>query len=34
MVSDFGRMFVSNGDGLDYGWGSYYFVVGGVVKGK
>lgn len=33
-ASDFGRTFVSNGDGSDHGWGSHHFVVGGAVKGK
>lgn len=33
-ASDFGRTFVSNGDGSDHGWGAHHFVVGGAVKGK
>lgn len=32
-ASDFGRTFVSNGDGTDHGWGSMHFVLGGAVKG-
>ncbi|GJI91805.1 DUF1501 domain-containing protein [Duganella hordei] len=33
-ASDFGRTFLSNGDGTDHGWGSHHFVFGGAVKGK
>lgn len=33
-ASDFGRTFVSNGDGSDHGWGAHHFVVGGAVNGK
>ena len=32
-ASDFGRGFVSNGDGTDHGWGSHHFVMGGAVRG-
>jgi uncharacterized protein (DUF1501 family) len=32
-ASDFGRTFVSNGDGTDHGWGAHHFVMGGAVKG-
>jgi len=32
-ASDFGRTYVSNGDGSDHGWGSHHFVVGGAVRG-
>lgn len=32
-ASDFGRTFLSNGDGTDHGWGSHHFVMGGAVKG-
>ncbi len=32
-ASDFGRTYVSNGDGSDHGWGSHHFVVGGAVQG-
>jgi uncharacterized protein (DUF1501 family) len=32
-ASDFGRTFISNGDGSDHGWGNHHFVVGGAVKG-
>lgn len=31
--SDFGRPFVSNGDGTDHGWGGHHFVIGGAVRG-
>lgn len=33
-ASDFGRTFVTNGDGTDHGWGSHHFVFGGAVNGK
>jgi uncharacterized protein (DUF1501 family) len=33
-ASDFGRTFLSNGDGTDHGWGSHHFVFGGAVRGK
>lgn len=33
IVFDFGCMVIDNGNGIDYGWGGYYFVVGGVVQG-
>lgn len=32
-ASDFGRTFLSNGDGTDHGWGSHHVVMGGAVKG-
>lgn len=32
-ASDFGRMFTSNGDGTDHGWGAHQFVMGGAVQG-
>ncbi|HEV8579233.1 MAG TPA: DUF1501 domain-containing protein [Thermoanaerobaculia bacterium] len=32
-ASDFGRTFISNGDGSDHGWGSHHFVLGGAVSG-
>jgi uncharacterized protein (DUF1501 family) len=32
-ASDFGRTFLSNGDGSDHGWGSHHMVVGGAVRG-
>jgi len=32
-ASDFGRTFLSNGDGTDHGWGSHHFVMGGAVRG-
>jgi uncharacterized protein (DUF1501 family) len=32
-ASDFGRTFLSNGDGSDHGWGSHHLVVGGAVQG-
>ena len=32
--SDFGRTLTSNGNGVDHGWGSMHFVMGGAVKGK
>jgi uncharacterized protein (DUF1501 family) len=32
-ASEFGRQFVSNGDGADHGWGSTHFALGGAVKG-
>ncbi|HBL26416.1 MAG TPA: hypothetical protein DD490_06240, partial [Acidobacteria bacterium] len=28
-ASDFGRTYISNGDGSDHGWGSHHFVMGG-----
>lgn len=33
-ASDFGRTFVTNGDGTDHGWGGHHFVVGGAVRGR
>lgn len=33
-ASDFGRTFVTNGDGTDHGWGSHHFVFGGAVNGQ
>lgn len=33
-ASDFGRTFVTNGNGTDHGWGSHHFIVGGAVKGR
>jgi uncharacterized protein (DUF1501 family) len=32
-ASDFGRTFLSNGDGSDHGWGSHHLVLGGAVQG-
>lgn len=32
-ASDFGRTYVSNGEGSDHGWGSHHFVLGGAVRG-
>jgi uncharacterized protein (DUF1501 family) len=32
-ASDFGRTFLSNGDGSDHGWGSHHLIVGGSVLG-
>jgi uncharacterized protein (DUF1501 family) len=32
-ASDFGRTFLSNGDGSDHGWGSHHLIIGGAVKG-
>lgn len=32
--SDFGRTLASNGNGVDHGWGSMHFVMGGAVKGR
>jgi len=32
-ASDFGRTFLSNGDGSDHGWGSHHLIVGGAVHG-
>ena len=32
-ASDFGRTFLSNGDGTDHGWGGHHFVMGGAVRG-
>jgi uncharacterized protein (DUF1501 family) len=32
-ASDFGRTYVSNGDGSDHGWGGHHFVLGGAVRG-
>jgi uncharacterized protein (DUF1501 family) len=32
-ASDFGRTFISNGDGSDHGWGSHHIVLGGAVRG-
>lgn len=33
-ASDFGRTFVSNGDGTDHGWGAHHFVMGAAVRGR
>jgi uncharacterized protein (DUF1501 family) len=32
-ASDFGRTYLSNGDGSDHGWGSHHLIVGGAVNG-
>lgn len=32
-ASDFGRTYLSNGNGTDHGWGSNHFILGGAVKG-
>ncbi len=32
-ASDFGRTYVSNGDGSDHGWGANHLIVGGAVDG-
>ncbi len=32
-ASDFGRTYISNGEGSDHGWGSHHFVLGGAVRG-
>lgn len=32
-ASDFGRTYISNGEGSDHGWGAHHFVVGGAVSG-
>jgi uncharacterized protein (DUF1501 family) len=32
-ASDFGRTYLSNGDGSDHGWGSHHLIVGGAVQG-
>lgn len=32
-ASEFGRQFVSNGDGSDHGWGGMHFVLGDAVQG-
>ena len=32
-ASDFGRTFVSNGEGSDHAWGSHHLVLGGAVRG-
>lgn len=32
--SDFGRTLASNGNGVDHGWGSMHFVMGGAVRGR
>ena len=32
-ASDFGRTYISNGNGSDHGWGSHHFVLGGAVRG-
>jgi uncharacterized protein (DUF1501 family) len=32
-ASDFGRTYVSNGEGSDHGWGAHHFVMGGAVAG-
>jgi uncharacterized protein (DUF1501 family) len=33
-ASDFGRTYVSNGEGSDHGWGAHHFVLGGAVTGR
>ena len=33
-ASDFGRTYVSNGDGSDHGWGAHHLVLGGDVRGR
>jgi uncharacterized protein (DUF1501 family) len=32
-ASDFGRTYISNGEGSDHGWGSHHLVLGGAVTG-
>jgi uncharacterized protein (DUF1501 family) len=32
-ASDFGRTYLSNGEGSDHGWGSHHLVLGGAVTG-
>ena len=32
-ASDFGRTYISNGDGSDHGWGAHHMIVGGAVDG-
>jgi uncharacterized protein (DUF1501 family) len=32
-ASDFGRTYVTNGNGSDHGWGAHHFVLGGAVAG-
>lgn len=32
-ASDFGRTYISNGEGSDHGWGAHHMVVGGAVNG-
>jgi len=32
-ASDFGRTYISNGEGSDHGWGAHHLVVGGAVSG-
>jgi uncharacterized protein (DUF1501 family) len=32
-ASDFGRTYISNGEGSDHGWGSHHLVMGGAVSG-
>jgi uncharacterized protein (DUF1501 family) len=32
-ASDFGRTYISNGEGSDHGWGAHHLVVGGAVNG-
>ena len=32
-ASDFGRTYISNGEGSDHGWGAHHFVMGGAVAG-
>lgn len=32
-ASDFGRTYISNGQGTDHAWGNHHFVFGGAVKG-
>lgn len=32
-ASDFGRTYISNGEGSDHGWGAHHFVLGGAVSG-
>ncbi|HJX26905.1 MAG TPA: DUF1501 domain-containing protein, partial [Thermoanaerobaculia bacterium] len=33
-ASDFGRTYISNGEGSDHGWGAHHMVVGGAVNGN
>ena len=32
-ASDFGRTYISNGEGSDHGWGAHHLVLGGAVTG-
>lgn len=32
-ASDFGRTWITNGEGTDHGWGGHHLVVGGAVRG-